>query len=64
MLRSASQAWSLAGESDLAKGLERGHMADANRTPGEESGMSTTGLGSPGNYLSSKMTMLKFTLGG
>lgn len=43
--------------------VRRGNVADANRTPGKESGMNTTGLGSPGNYLSSKITVLKFALG-
>lgn len=49
--------------SDLAKGLERGHAADANGAPAGESRVNTTGPGSPGNYLSSKMTVLKFALG-
>lgn len=42
-----------------AKGLERGDVADVTGTPGGESGMNTTALGSPGNFLSSKMTVVK-----
>ena len=42
-----------------AKGLERGDVAGVAGTPAGEFGTHTTGFGSPGNHVSSKVTRSK-----